>query len=149
MAPKQNQDNLAQEASIEYFTFAKGIPGFEDFHKFSLQEHNKYFSLLTAVDEPSIAFVTVNPFDFNQDYEFELTDSVLEEIGVTSHEQVSVRCIVTWHSDRTKITVNLLAPIILNTDKCTGKQVVLQNTEYTTRHTLWNEGQVTGKDGES
>ncbi|MNI40748.1 Flagellar assembly factor FliW [compost metagenome] len=64
-------------------------------------------------------------------------------------EQVSVRCIVTWHSDRLKVSVNLLAPLIFNTVDRKGKQIVLQNTTYTTKHPLWTDSPKTDEGGDS
>lgn len=119
------------------YHFTKGLPGFEDLKDFNLQEHNEVFSLLSAADQPEVIFITVNPFDFVPDYEFELSSEVIEALEIQEREQVGVRCIVTWHSDRKKITVNLLAPVIFNNGKQLAKQIVLQNTSYTTKHPLW------------
>ncbi|NUU60922.1 flagellar assembly protein FliW [Paenibacillus agri] len=131
-----------------YF-FSKGLPGFEQLKEFSLKEHNDTFSLLSAVDQPEVTFITVNPFEFYPDYEFVLPEDTIKEIKVNDEEQVSVRCIVTWHSDRLKVSVNLLAPLIFNTVNSKGKQIILQNTAYTTRHPLWLDSAETGKGGES
>jgi flagellar assembly factor FliW len=142
--------DIKQAASLksDIFHFSKGLPGFEELHKFYLQEHNELFSLLSAVDKPAVSFITVNPFDFHADYEFELSEEIIEELGIRDESQVAVRCIVTWHSQRSHTTVNLLAPIILNTEEYTAKQIVLQNTPYTTKHPLWNAAGSDEKDGE-
>ncbi|MFB5266727.1 flagellar assembly protein FliW [Paenibacillus enshidis] len=130
------------------FHFPKGLPGFEELHEFYLQAHNELFSLLSAVDQPAVSFITVNPFDFHANYEFELSDDTIEELGIQNESQVAVRCIVTWHSQQSLTTVNLLAPIIFNTETRTGKQVVLQNTNYATKHPLWNPPVSDEMDGE-
>ncbi|MFB5759870.1 flagellar assembly protein FliW [Paenibacillus medicaginis] len=132
----------------DIFYFSKGLPGFEELHGFYLQQHNELFSLLSAVDKPDVSFITVNPFDFHTDYEFKLTEQITDELGIRDESQVAVRCIVTWHSQRSLTTVNLLAPIIFNAEKHTGKQIILQNTPYTTKHSLWNTTGSDGKGGE-
>ncbi|MFM9279938.1 flagellar assembly protein FliW [Paenibacillus jiagnxiensis] len=147
MTPTQDTKQAASVKS-DIFHFPKGLPGFEELHEFYLQEHNEIFSLLSAVDQPAVSFITVNPFDFHADYEFELSGEITEELSIQDESQVAVRCIVTWHSQRSLTTVNLLAPIIFNTEKHAGKQIILQNTSYTTKHPLWNTAGSDRKDGE-
>ncbi|MEK3772570.1 flagellar assembly protein FliW [Paenibacillus sp. FSL R5-0887] len=147
------QEHVIQNNSIDtnepIYIFSKGLPGFEELKKFSLKVHNDTFSLLCAVDQPEVTFITVNPFEFYQDYEFVLPEDTIKEIKVNNKEEVSVRCIVTWHSDRRKVSVNLLAPLIFNTVDSKGKQIVLQNTTYTTRHLLWPDSVKCDEGGES
>ncbi|KWX75867.1 flagellar assembly protein FliW [Paenibacillus jilunlii] len=146
-------NHVQQENTIETnaltFLFPKGLPGFEQLKKFSLKEHNDIFSLLSAVDQPEVTFITVNPFDFVPDYEFVLPQDTIQELGMKDEKHVSVRCIVTWHSDRLKVSVNLLAPLIFNTVDRKGKQIVLQNTTYTTKHPLWTGSPKTHEGGDS
>ncbi|MDH2333494.1 MULTISPECIES: flagellar assembly protein FliW [Paenibacillus] len=148
MTLEQKLDEENQDTNSTFYVFPKGIPGFEQLREFQLQEHNELFSLFSAVEQPATIFITVNPFDFFKDYEFELSDDALEDIGITSQEQIAVRCICTWNSDQSKTTVNLLAPLIFNIEQQTGKQIVLQNTKYTIKHPLWNEIEFS-KGGES
>ncbi|AIQ71342.1 flagellar assembly protein FliW [Paenibacillus graminis] len=131
------------------YSFPKGLPGFDQLKEFLLQEHNEVFSLLSAVDQPEISFITVNPFDFIPDYEFSLPDDTMLDIEVNNREQVAVRCIVTWHSEREKITINLLAPLIFNVESFKAKQIVLQNTIYTTKHPLWSSSEAVEEGGDS
>lgn len=144
-------DQAQQELEIRtvdtVYLFPKGLPGFWNLKEFTLREHNDVFSLLTAVQQPTAIFITVNPFDFIAEYEFEIPDETIEEIGIINQEQIGIRCIVTWHSDKAKTTVNLLAPLIFNTETHKAKQVVLQNTGYTTKHALWTESNLTGEGG--
>lgn len=142
-----NEKEQHKEESI--FTFPKGIPGFEHLRDFKLQQHNELFSIFSAVEEDGISFITINPFDFVHDYEFELSNDALTDIDVTAREQIAVRCIVTWHSNRDKITVNLIAPIIFNMENSKGKQIILQNSEYTTRHALWSDLELEEQGGEA
>ncbi|MBW4081669.1 flagellar assembly protein FliW [Paenibacillus sp. S150] len=137
MTPVHEQRENVPTSTIPVYLFPKGLPGFDQLREFTLQEHNEVFSLLSAVDQPEVSFITVNPFDFITDYEFALSDDTILDIGIVNRDQVSVRCIVTWHSDRKNTTINLLAPIIFNIESYKAKQIVLQNTPYTTKHPLW------------
>ncbi|OPG94959.1 hypothetical protein B2I21_28990 [Chryseobacterium mucoviscidosis] len=149
MKENYNLEDITEEQMLkETYTFHKGIPGFEELKSFNLQRHDEVFSLFSSVEEPAVAFVTVNPFNFHPDYEFELSPENVEDLGVTDPGDVEVRCIVTLHDDIRNATANLLAPIVFNKQKKRGKQIVLQNTEYKTRHALWREEDSLIKDGD-
>jgi len=146
---ENNNLDIAKEPLLkETYIFLKGIPGFEELKSFNLQQHDEVFSLFSSVEEPGVAFVTVNPFDFHPEYEFELSPENVEDLGVTDPDDVGVRCIVTLHDEIRNATANLLAPIVFNKQKRLGKQIVLQNTEYKTRHALWKEEDSLNKDGD-
>ncbi|WP_068497248.1 flagellar assembly protein FliW [Paenibacillus kribbensis] len=149
MNQKHEVDEKGQYKTESIFIFPKGLPGFEYLREFKLQEHNEFFSIFSAVEETGVSFITINPFDFVHDYEFELSNDALADIDVTEQKQVAVRCIVTWHSNRDKITVNLIAPIIFNTENLKGKQIVLQSSEYTTKHALWPDLKLEEQGGEA
>ncbi|MFS0872193.1 flagellar assembly protein FliW [Paenibacillus xylanilyticus] len=146
---KHNDINTTEDQMVkETYTFHKGIPGFEELKSFELQQHDEVFSLFSSVEEPAVAFVIVNPFDFQPDYEFELSPENVEDLCVTDPDDVEVRCIITLHDKIQNATANLLAPIVFNKKKRFGKQIVLQNTEYKTKHALWRDGDSFGKEGD-
>jgi len=147
MTPDQTYQEATVQTSGPVFEFPKGLPGFEQLKDFRLQEHNELFSFLSAVEQPAVIFITVNPFDFIPEYEFVLPDDTIEDIGINNREQVSIRCIVTWHSDKAKRTINLLAPLIFNAENQKGKQIILQNTSYTTKHAMWKESDLNDEGG--
>ncbi|WP_413374348.1 flagellar assembly protein FliW [Paenibacillus taichungensis] len=148
MKENNNLDITEEQMLKETYTFHKGIPGFEELKSFNLQRHDEVFSLFSSVEEPAVAFVTVNPFDFHPEYEFELSPDNVEDLGVTDPDDVGVRCIVTLHDEIRNATANLLAPIVFNKQQRIGKQIVLQNTEYKTKHALWRDGDSLNKDGD-
>lgn len=140
-------DQVNQNESEEkIYTFPKGIPGFEHHQDFVLKKHNEMFNLFQSASQTDVAFITVNPFDLYPNYEFELPQEAIEDIDVTKREQVFIQCIVTWHSNLSNVTVNLLAPIVFNTSNNTGKQIILQNTHYSTKHAPWAENDLKGGD---
>ncbi|SCY96117.1 flagellar assembly factor FliW [Paenibacillus polysaccharolyticus] len=89
--------------------------------------------------------MVVSPFEFKQDYSFELSDEDKEELEI--EEEVAVFSIVTIHSEITKSTMNLLAPVVINPVKRVGKQVVLLQSDYMTRHLIWTEELTTTEGG--
>lgn len=131
-----------QEKDI--YQFPKGLPGFEEETEFALIPwEDTPFSYLQSVREKDLSFLLVSPFTFVTDYSFELSEVDKEELEIA--EQVSVFSLVTIHSQANKSTMNLLAPVILNPESRLGKQVVLHQSMYETRHLIWSEDEEEAK----
>ncbi|WP_138496174.1 flagellar assembly protein FliW [Paenibacillus pinistramenti] len=128
--------------------FPKGIPGFPHLTQFELHHHDEHFSVLQSLQEEETAFILVDPFPYIKDYEFEVPEDALNELQIKDETQIAVRCIVTWHSQKEKVCVNLVAPVLFNVETKAGKQVVLQNTAYTTRTPLWGQESTHKESGE-
>ncbi|WP_458121117.1 flagellar assembly protein FliW [Paenibacillus sp. Z6-24] len=118
------------------FTFAKGIPGFQEVNKYVIVEYDNLFSVLQAVDQPEVGFIIVDPFQIHSDYQIELPEEVINELDITAEDQVVIRNIVSWHKDPEKRTVNLVAPLVFNLVNHQARQIILQNPAYMIRHPL-------------
>lgn len=126
----------------EIISFPEGVPGFESVKKFVLlnyDEEKSAFNWLQSVDEPSLAFVLVNPFEIKKDYEFDVDDEVLKLIDVKKQEEMAVFSIVVIPEDIKKTSMNLKAPVIINSRAKKGMQVVLNSDKYTVRHYIADE----------
>lgn len=121
------------------YHFEHGIPGFEPFKRFMLIEVAEHapFAYLQSLDDGKLAFIVTNPFEFVGNYEFDLPESVTNELQLASEEEVDVRVIVSIHGELEQATANLIAPIVLNAKKRLGKQIILTAAPYTTRHRLF------------
>jgi len=130
----------------DVYQFPKGLPGFEEETEFALIPWEETpFIYLQSVREPNLSFLLVSPFTFVSDYSFELSEIDKEEMGII--DQVSVYSMVTIHSQTNKSTMNLLAPVVLNPENRVGKQVVLHQTSYDTRHLIWAEDEAKSEKG--
>lgn len=117
---------------------AGGLLGFEENDRFVIIPFDKEspLSFLQSINEPSLAFIVINPMEFYSDYEPDIPDEDLKEIGVIGPEQVVLATLVTIPEKAQDMTTNLMAPIVLNKDSKKAKQVILQNQNYTTKHRL-------------
>ncbi|WP_054957462.1 flagellar assembly protein FliW [Paenibacillus dakarensis] len=123
----------------QIYQFPKGIPGFEQETSFALLSmEGGPFAYLQSLKEKELAFVLADPFVFYPEYEFELPDSESTELAL-KEGHVYVRNIVTLKDPIEQSSINLLAPIVMNTEKKIGKQVVLHHSSYRTSHRLWND----------
>lgn len=125
----------------DIITFKKGIPGFLDEHQFALLsfDNGAPFAILQSINTPALAFVVTNPFDFYPDYEFELPDQAIDQLSIIDQKDVAVYGILTVHDNFEQSTINLQAPVVINHTKQLGKQVVLTNTSYQTKHALFQK----------
>lgn len=122
--------------------FPHGIPGFPDEKAFV---HIPYgvespFSFLQSANEPNLTFLLVDPFAFFTDYEFELDDEAASELGVSSENPPQVFLIANVKGEIADLTVNLLAPVILNPVNHIGRQIILEKKDYSIRHKLFSQG---------
>ncbi|NLK71501.1 MAG: flagellar assembly protein FliW [Clostridiales bacterium] len=122
-------------------TFPKGILGLEEYKKYILFEmpDNPKLFLLQSMDEESICFLLIKPWDFFPDYETEISDEELSDIHVNSMEQLAVFNIINIKEEVSKSTANLLAPIIINADTREALQIVLQEDKYKTKHFIFSQ----------
>jgi flagellar assembly factor FliW len=124
----------------DIFHFEYGIPGFLDEKKFVLlQLEDTPFVILQSVKTPGLGFAMINPFVYFKDYDFELDEQTVEQLQLTSEKEVAVYVILTVADPFEQTTANLQAPIVLNYEKKLGKQVILTNTPYKTKHRLFHE----------
>jgi flagellar assembly factor FliW len=124
----------------DIFHFEHGIPGFLDEKQFVLLPiEDTPFVILQSVKTPALGFAMIDPFVYFKDYEFELDEHSVEQLQLSSEKEVAVYAILTVADPFEQTTANLQAPIVLNYKKKLGKQVILTNTPYKTKHRLFPE----------
>jgi flagellar assembly factor FliW len=130
--------------------FERGLPGFEQLKRFIFVEPDPDlpFSFLQSVEDADVAFIVTNPFLFYPDYEFELSPSVQEELNIVSERDVAVWSVVTVREKASDATVNLLAPLVVNVKEKRGRQIVLHDSGYGTKHPLFREKPPAAEAGE-
>lgn len=120
--------------------FSAGLFGFEGLHDYVLLDSEKQpYYWLQSTESVDTAFVLIDPFLFRPDYEMDINDDELAEIGVTSPENALFFTIVTIPQDGSPMTANLQGPIIINREKRLAKQVVLSDPRWHTKHDIQRE----------
>ena len=140
-----NTKHLGQlEISEEnIINFPKGLPGFEDRRDFALIaiEDTGGFYLLQDLEKTYISFIMVNPWNFYKDYSIDIKEEYLKTIEAESNDSdiIRVYVIITLEDSLKSSTCNLMAPIIINTEKRKGRQIILNESPYRTKHRLFLE----------
>lgn len=121
----------------EILHFEAGIPGFLDekeFYIFPLEDTPLY--VLQSIRTKEIAFIITDPFVLFAQYEFDLSQDLVESLNIQSEKEVAVFVILTVKEPFNKTTANLQAPLIINQKNKQGKQFIINNSPYTARHLI-------------
>lgn len=120
--------------------FPQGLLGFESHHEFVLISipDNEHFRFLQDISNSYVSFLLINPWDFFTDYEIDIPNDELLKLGISSNseDKPTIYNIVTIGKTFIDSTSNLLAPIVLNLAEKKGKQFVLHDSQYHTKHKL-------------
>lgn len=122
--------------------FADGIPAFEDEHEFVVlpYEEGTPYMFLQSMATPELAFLMTDPFVFFPDYSFELDDGNMDKLEIKTMDDVLVCTLISIpRSGVADMTTNLLAPVVINRHTMQARQIVLEKTQYTTKHRLFPE----------
>ncbi len=118
----------------ETITFENGIPGFEALKNFSLvsRADTEPIKWLVSIEDENVALPVVDPWLLVSDYSFNLEEEELEMLGGPQKENLLILSVIDLHTEN--VTVNLMAPIVINLEKAVGIQTVLNDTGYSTRY---------------
>ncbi|WP_010255574.1 flagellar assembly protein FliW [Treponema primitia] len=121
-------------------SFPLGILGFEPVKEYILLDAERQpFYWLQALDVEQVAFILINPFLFRPDYELDINDEELQDIGLSGPEKALIFSVVTIPSDGGPMTANLQGPLIINRETRSGKQAVLTDPRWKTKHDIMSE----------
>lgn len=124
--------------------FEHGILGFEDCKKYAILYNNEggkkpEISWLQSLDEPALAIPVISPFLIKPDYNPTVEDELLRTLGEITPDNIIILVSVTVPADITKISANLKAPFVINTDLRKGCQVIAENEDYEIKHYFYKQ----------
>jgi flagellar assembly factor FliW len=118
-------------------TFPKGILGFARNKRYILFPHSEGspFYWLQNIEDGGLAFVVMNPQVVKPDYAVDVQEDLIKELEVNEPADIEVLCIITVppaHPER--MTINLLGPIIINSQNRCAAQIICDKEKYSHRH---------------
>jgi flagellar assembly factor FliW len=121
-------------------SFPLGLLGFEPIKEYILLDAERQpFYWLQALEVEQVAFILINPFLFRPDYELDINDEELLDIGLSGPEKALIFSVVTIPPEGNPMTANLQGPLIINREIRCGKQVVLSDSRWKTKHDIMSE----------
>lgn len=117
-------------------TFPEGILGFPRYQRYALVQtgEGSGFYWLQSVEADDLAFVVCDPRLFVADYQVPVRMDELSTMGLTDPGNAQVFVIVNKVGDL--LTGNFQGPLVVNVTNRHGRQLVLSDRRYSTRHPL-------------
>lgn len=109
-----------------------GMIGFPEMQHFALifdaeKENGGKIKWLQSMDEPTMAFPVMDPTIIKKDYNPSINDEILKPLGELSDDNVFVLSTVTVPKQLENMSINLKAPIIINSDTMKGAQIIVDD----------------------
>lgn len=128
------------------FNFISPIIGYPNHKKFTLIDYrpDSPFKWLQSVEDKDLAFPITLCSYFDIDYQFELSDEDALKLGIKGAEEILALNIVTIPQTNPQgATINLLAPIIVNTTNKNAMQIILKDNKFSVKHPLFEKEEKT------
>ena len=115
--------------------FADGVPGLDEYKKYSLLQFEESYPIiwLQSIDDGGVCLPVLDTFAVLTDYVFDIGDGDVRELELGSPEDLHVVNVLVIPDDIQRMTVNLAAPIIINTITGNAKQIMLSGGDYNVR----------------
>lgn len=116
--------------------FDDGLLGFPEHKRFAIVQTSPdpVFFWMQSLEDPGLAFVVCDPLAFVPDYQAPIRAEEVRSLGLMDLKDAQVLVIVNkvdgW------LTANLLGPLVVAAETLRGKQLVLADKRYSTRHRL-------------
>lgn len=124
-------------------TFEEGLLGFEEYKRYTLLYNNEdgkkaNVSWLQSMDEEKLAFPVITPFIVKEDYQPIINETLLQGLGDLDEENTLVLLTMSVPKDLTKMTANLKAPLVINSDMRKGVQAIVENQDYLVKFPIYD-----------
>jgi flagellar assembly factor FliW len=107
------------------------MPGFPEDHRFELVhlDDDGVLGALRSLDHDGLQFLVVPAAQFYPAYEPVVSDETVLDLGISAAEEVLVLLVVHAGADLASTTVNLRAPLLVNTSTLKAAQVILDDAD--------------------
>ena len=115
--------------------FRDGIPGLEEYHEYALLQFDDSYPImwLQSTEDRGVCLPVLDTFAVLEDYVFDIDDSDVRELELKGPEDLYVASVLVIPEDIQKMTVNLAAPVIINTTTGGARQILLSGSDYNVR----------------
>lgn len=134
-------------------TLDKGMIGLSDYRKFALifdeEKGMKESSVMwfQSMDDPETAFPVMQPNTVKPDYNPTVSEELLSSLGDLNDENLYVLVTLTASANIEDTTVNLKAPIVINTETKKGCQIIIED-DYPIKYKIYDAVKGKKKAGE-
>ena len=123
-------------------TLERGLIGLEQYKKYTIlydcEKEEANISWFQSVEEPTLALPVIKPWLVKEDYDPVVEDELLTGLGDLTEENLVILLTMTVPEDIKQMSVNLMAPIIINADTRKGTQIVVENVDYEVKYKIYD-----------
>jgi len=140
-SPDTHTSATTNAPALAQISFPSGIVGFPEFTSAELvcEEQEKPFMWLCGTANEKTSFIVIEPTGVIQGYQIELSEGDVAALDLKNPNEARILNIATLQQGNpTRITINLIGPIVINTRTGIARQVVISNNQnYSARHVLY------------
>lgn len=128
--------------NAEVLEFPWGLPGFPNSHRWlalNIEAQSTYI-WLQSLDNLSVALPTLDPWMVFEEYDPKLPPYAIAALDIRDANEFAVLCVVVATTNAQEMTMNLMAPIIINLRARRARQVMLENSNYSIREPIPRKG---------
>lgn len=121
-------------------SFPQGIIGFPELKDFLLihdGDGNGNIKWMQSIQEPAFAMPVVDPLTVIPEYNPDIEDELLKPLGEITEENMLVIVTITVPKEIEKMTVNLKAPIIINSESRKAAQLIIDSDRYQVKFPIY------------
>jgi flagellar assembly factor FliW len=119
----------------EVIAFPWGLPGFPQLRRFLVLSvtGQEGFVWLQSLDEVKVALPLCDPWSLFADYEAPLPLYAQQSLALQAADDFCTLCVCVIREGAAEMTINLLAPVVINLKARIGRQITLENQRYSVR----------------
>jgi len=125
----------------DIITFHEGLLGFDQLKKYFVVDpgDSTLILWLQSIEDEKVAFPIIEPKIFKPDYIAKLLPADLNGLELETLSNAKLYSILTIPANVVEMNANLKAPIVINSAKKVGKQIVLADSKLTVKHEMYKE----------
>lgn len=121
--------------------FSDGLPGLEEYTQFAILQFEGSYPIvwLQSIQEGNICLPVIDSFLVKPEYSFDISDDDVKQLELTGPEDLKIISVLVIPESIEQMTINLAAPIVINTRNGKARQVILSNGDYNVRVPIFQE----------
>jgi flagellar assembly factor FliW len=122
----------------EVIDFSWGLPGFPNLRRWLALsvETQPNFVWLQSLDDVKIALPATDPYQLFDNYDPKLPPYAVAALEIEHPGDFTVLCVVIVTEGAAEMSINLLAPVVINLRTRRGRQIMLENSSYSVREPM-------------
>ena len=117
---------------------AEGLVGMPDLQKWIILEMGDDVPMkwLQSLERGDFGFPVAQPFLFHDDYEIKVGKDLKSKLSTQDDDDLATLIITTVHPGGSKVTGNMLAPLVIDTESRLGTQLTIDDAKFSMRQEI-------------